>query len=466
MRNKFTQQTLTEGIYETPFKEGLIGRTERFMIERYQFHPLWARSLGTILVTAPLGNLARFTFSDRFGDCYANPFFIYIGRSGLAIKTPPLRMIKAIIRGYNQTVMCPTSFNPDSFPEYVAGVEEKTNKDGKVKRKAVVPHPINLCIADEASKLLGEMKAHTYQENLKTFLSELWDGQIEGKYTRGFQTEGNSNVFFSMLAATSKDFYRLLNRQFFTQGLGNRILWVVEDKFNPPIIDAEKFFFNESKDEEFQILENFVIDTMRVIDTCLGVMMTRGGARKWADFTNKFFDKISHMDDDSEAEYCSKMPLNAIKLSICYCASRLHFDEHRMLFIGEEDMDLALNDVLEYFKNWRKAMQQWQECGGEKDNEERIRTSKYDMITFVRYALANHGTICVSEVLKMGSYTDRNKISSVMQTAELTGLVEVCNRPDNQDELTNEEYQRYKITGRGRIPVVWRVTEKGKEKCA
>jgi hypothetical protein len=458
-----TQAILDDGVKGLPWKEGIIGRTEIFMEKRFKFHPMWAKALGTILTTASLGNVDRYTFNDQFGACYANPFFIYIGRSGLAIKTPPIKMIKRMLYDYNKQLLCPTSFNPDSFAEWVEGTDGETG--GKKKRKVVPPHPINVCIADEASRILGEIKAHSYQENLPTYLSKLWDGEIEGKYTRGYQSEGNLSVFFSMLAATSKDFYRLLDRAFFVQGLGNRVLWVVEDRFTPPHLDSETFFFGSSRDKEFDELAGFVVEGLRRVDRCVSVMMHPKGGKVWCDYTNDYFDKISKMTDDSEAEYCSKVPLNILKLSINYAASRLNKDAMGMIFIAEEDIKMAIQDTKEYFKMWKIAMQQWSDYQGGDKNEIRLKTVRYDTMLFVRYAIDNKGIICASEVQARGNYPDRSKISEVLSAAETVGYLERLNRPWNQDNLTATEFAHYKKICNGNVPVVWRVTQLGEEKC-
>jgi hypothetical protein len=84
----------------------------------------------------------------------------------------------------------------------------------------------------------------------------------------------------------------------------------------------------------------------------------------------------------------------------------------------------------------------------------------------LRYAIENKGVICCSEIQAKDFYPNRTSIIERLSTAETAGYLEICNRMDNQDNLTDEEFSRYKKVGRGRVPLVWRVTEKGREKCA
>ena len=297
---------------------------------------MWARSLGTILVSTALGNMGKFELTDEWGDVYANVFFIYIGRSGIAIKTPPVKMLKKILHAYNKEVICPTNFNSASFAEWVEGTSGKVG--GKQKRKQVSPHPINICVADEASRILGDIKHNPNRRDLLEFISKLWDNEIEGKYTRGFQIEGNISVYFSMLGASSRHFYSLLEKDFFTQGLGNRILWIVDTKFTPPNLNHKKFFYQCAEDKEkFNKFRDKIVDMMRTISETYGIWIENDAGEMWVDFANKIFTQIVKMKD-GEAEYSAKVALNTLKLSMCYSASRLNIDPVNMIHIEGEDM--------------------------------------------------------------------------------------------------------------------------------
>jgi hypothetical protein len=321
--------------------DGLIHKVEEFYLERFNFHPMWARGLATILVSTALGNMHKFEISDDWGDVYANVYFIYIGRSGIAIKTPPIKMLKKILYAYNKDVICPTKFNSASFAEWVEGTSGKVG--GKQKRKKIPPHSINICIADEASRILGDFKHNPNRRDLPEFISKLWDNEIEGKYTRGMQIEGNINVYFSMLAASSRYFYKLLDKEFFTQGLGNRILWIVEKKFKPPELEVEKFFYRYARDNKFNSFRNEIVGMMRTINEAHGIWIEKDAGQIWIDFANKFFEKIAGMKD-YEAEYSAKVALNILKLAMCFSASRLNIDPVNMIHIEKEDMERAIED--------------------------------------------------------------------------------------------------------------------------
>jgi len=446
------------------WEEGIIGLAEEFFLGRFNFHSMWARSLGTILVSTALGNMYKFELSDEWGDVYANLFFIYIGRSGIAIKTPPIKMLKKILYAYNKEVICPTNFNSASFAEWVEGTSGKVGD--KQKRKKISPHPINICVADEASRIISDTKYDPNKKDLREFISKLWDNEIEGKYTRGMQIEGNINVYFSMLAASSRHFYKLLDMDFFTQGTGNRILWIVEEKFTPPELEADKFFYQYAKDNKFNVFRDKIVGMMRTISEASGIWIEKKAGKMWTDFANKIFEDIVKMKD-SEAEYSAKVALNVLKLSMCYSASRLNIDPVNMIHINVEDMEMAIEDGKKYLKMWKLAMSQWAKYGKDTKQDE-LKSGKYDVEKLVGIAIDNGGTICVSEVRALG-YPDRVKIGERLNLGITMGVFEYANYPSKAgngiNKLSEKEYEHYNKICRGNIPMIWRVTEAGKKKC-
>jgi len=445
------------------WKDSIIGLAENFFLTNFNFHSMWARSLGTILASTALGNMNKFDLNDKWGDVYANLVFIYIGRSGIAIKTPPIKMLKKILYAYNKEVMCPTKFNSESFAEWVEGTSEKVGE--KQKRKKILPHPINICVADEASRLLGDIKHNPNRRDLLEFISKLWDNEIEGKYTRGFQIEGNISVYFSMLGASSRHFYKLLEDDFFTQGLGNRIMWIVDVKFTPPKLNAKKFFYQYARDNKFNELKDKIVGMMRTVSEAYGIWIENDAGEMWVDFANKIFKQIVKMKE-GEGEYSAKVALNALKLAMCYSASRLNISPANMIHIEGEDMQRAIADSVKYVRMWKLAMKQWEKYGKRgKTEQDSMRSSKYDAEKLTGLAYENGGTICIGEIVKLG-YPDRTKIIERLNLAVTMGFLKRANDiEDRKGDLSDEKYEHYNKICRGNIPVVWRITEKGKKQC-
>lgn len=424
---------------------------------------MWARSLGTILASTALGNMGKFEISDEWGEVFANLFFIYIGRSGIAIKTPPIKMVKKILHAYNKEVICPTRFNSESFAEWVEGTSGKVGS--KQNRKKIKPHSINICVADEASRILGDIKHNPNRRDLLEFISKLWDNEIEGKYTRGHQIEGNISVYFSMLGASSRYFYKLLEKDFFTQGTGNRILWIVDVKFNPPKLNAKKFFYQYARDNKFNELRDKIVGMMRTISEAYGIWIENDAGELWVEFANKIFAQIVKMKE-WEGEYSAKVALNALKLSMCYASSRLNIDPVNMIHIEKEDMQRAINDSVKYVQMWKLAMLQWEKYGkSKKDNQDEMKSGKYDAEKLTRFAFENGGTICIGEIVKLG-YPDRTEILKKLSLSATMGFLKRVNDlKDRRGDLSDEEYEHYNKICRGNMPIIWRLTEKGKKKC-
>ena len=118
---------------------------------------------------------------------------------------------------------------------------------------------------------------------------------------------------------------------------------------------------------------------------------------------------------------------------------------------------------------WKLAMKQWEKYGKrDKTEQDSMRSSKYDAEKLTGFAYENGGTICVGEIVKLG-YPDRVKILERLNLAKKMGYLERANctqgLTDKIGNLTDEEYEHYNKICRGNIPVVWRITEKGKKQC-
>ena len=146
------------------------------MIDRFPIGKLLARSIPASLVSLALSDIE---FHDEWGSVPPNLWYFYIGRSGFAFKTPVIKFIRNVIGKYDKNTVAPPKFTPEGFTEYVCDTPTRKN------RKASPAHPVNYICRDEISKLLKE-RLKDSKSVLAEYLSELWDGYIEGNYTRGF----------------------------------------------------------------------------------------------------------------------------------------------------------------------------------------------------------------------------------------------------------------------------------------
>ena len=150
---------------------------------------------------------------------------------------------------------------------------------------------------------------------------------------------------------------------------------------------------------------------------------------------------------------------------MCYSASRLNIDPVNMIHIDVDDMERAIEDGKKYLKMWKLAMSQWAKYGKDTKQDE-LKSGKYDVEKLVGIAFDNGGTICVSEVMKLG-FPDRVKIGERLNLGVTMGLLEFAYvpGPGGGSGLSKEEHEHYNKICHGNFPQIWSVTEAGKKKC-
>jgi hypothetical protein len=435
------------------WEEGIIGQYETFQLKRFPFNPMWARALGTTLTSAAAHKLV---IKDKKGPVRANIFFTYIGSSGIGYKSPPLRMTREILSEFDKKKLSPTKFTPQGFTEYVEGTSGEVR--GKKSRKEIPPHPVNVILRDEISELLGELRSPHLAE-MKQYMSKLWDGWIEGYYTRKAQFEGGIPVYVSLCAAGSTDFYDLLEESFFTQGLGNRILWVTETKIKPTRQDEEEFFFPD-EDVEFEKLKEDIIGKLKQIETLKGwVTLAPGAAKRWCDFEYQYTSTAANASDGGS--YIIKIPLNVLKLAMLYSTSKLQIDKG-YLWVTEEDMVMAIEDAKNYESMWKDAMWQWGKKIVEGKSERLVPTSMYDLKKYVAFAIQHNDLVSKTEISAELVCPDKTRVGDILETGVDKGWFIVIANQSDTSKLTPEQIKRFKPL-RGYIPTIYKATVKGKE---
>ena len=456
------EQLVQEENTNLKWEEGIIGTIESFLLKRFKFAPLYARALATSVVSTAI---YKISVEDRKGPVRANVWFIYVSDSGTGVKTPPITMIRKLMFAYNKSRLSVTKFTPEGYTEFVQGTEAKKDKDGNIQRKEIPPHPVNLILRDEASVILGENKNSPAFSQQKEYLSGLWDGYIEGYYTRKCQFEGNVEVYVSLCASASSYFYRLLDEEFFLQGTGNRIMWITLEAFDSDYLDPSFFGLRGEHDKEFNELVLNVVGKLRRLEEVNGdkddneVELTQKAKVLWCNFHNECEDK-KKTSSRNVASYLAKVPMNTLKLAMNYAASRLSIKAN-ILIIQEEDMKRAVDDSKAYEEMWFKTIRQWRDYGQINKAEKRLPTSKYDLCKFAGYAIEKDGLITVSEIQGFDILPDRTKIGEILDIGEDKGWFKVIANASDNSMLTPEQYKRFKPRT-GHIGNIYQITEKGR----
>lgn len=435
-----------------PWEEGVIGRVETFLRERFPIGPMYARALASSIVSIALFNL---TLYDKMGIVRPCVWYLDVAKSGLGYKTPPLWLIREVMKKFAKDLISPSKFTPEGFTEWVTGTK------GNEKRKPIPPHYANFIIRDEFSKLLGEINS-SFLTRLE-FFSELWDGWIEGYYTRKMQYEGNVDVFVTMLSVSSADFFNQLTKRFFTQGLGNRILWIIEKGSEPKMLGEDFFFEIGEEDTEKENLVEGVVKDLRALSSLKSTFLTKEARVIWMHHEHEI-RKTLYGEESMEASFKAKQPLNILKLAMIYAASRKNWNPSapEVLIIGKEDMLRAVEDTKIHLGMWYKAIELWQKEKISDRTEERIPSTRYELLDFVGVGLHNGSLLSVPLVSATLDLPDRTRIGKILALGVTKEWITIDAEMGEQGNLTDEEYVRFK-SKHGPSPQIFKVTQKGRK---
>ena len=427
------------------FDKGLIAKWEHFFTKRYGCGPMLSRALGTFIVSSALYN-AKVT--DKMGAVVPSLWFFLITKTGTG-KSPPLATVRKVLRDYDGKLLGPARFTVEGLTAHITG--KKTKADVDEPDDDVLPHTHLAIVRDEMSSLLEDRTKRTYLSGMDEFLSELWDGYLQGYRTRGHYSEGNVPVYITLFGAASHRFLRILDEAFFEQGIGNRPLWI-DEKIEAPLADRD-FFLPDESDAELEALTAETHEAFKILSTLTyAVFGNATGLRNWSNEIRRKLNEGGY-SSDMEAGYMAKQVLNVIKLSIVYSASRFAIIDNNIL-VMDEDMKLAISDIGEYAKMWRSLVSKWQDRAFP-PTELRLPTRKID--------LSNVLAIAKKRVL----FTHGN-IKADLDTSDGKGVAEVLGLGINKghwvevpmEDLSPEEVTRFKPR-RGPFPQVFKITEDG-----
>jgi hypothetical protein len=333
------------------WEQGIIAKIESFILNRYPVGAVSARAVATSINSMGLLNAA---LTNKYGVVRPNIWYFNIGESGFGFKTPVIRFIRRVMNHYNSELLAVTSFTCEGMTEYITGTR------GKSKGDEIPPHYSGFLVRDEFSTLLGDIYAKRYNVDMLEFLSQLWDCYLEGRYTKSYKYEGNLRVYYSAYMTGSPFFYQRLEESFFTQGLGNRPLWVIEEPPKPTKLN-ETFFYDVPDDPEEDALIKDIVNCLWELQKAKYFVLAKSADQLWRE--HEYEMKLKAYNDGGHSGLLlMKIGYNTLKLAMNYAASyRPIHPQHGAISIPKTDMQRAINDMAIHFEMWRKAMGQWGE---------------------------------------------------------------------------------------------------------
>lgn len=429
------------------WEQGLIAKLERFLVERYPIPDLWARAIGIALVSIALHNVKH--FETRYGKLKPNVFIVYIARSGMGFKSTVLNRVIEIVLEWNPDLLGPSRFTTEGLYDYINGRKDENGKP------ISLPHDSFIIIRDELSNIFKDSR-RDYMNRLLEDLSMLYDGKFEPYATRKYgleQFEWKTGLYVVLVSATTEHFLKLMNEDFFIQGLGNRFLYVVGD--NPKIekLDPHEFFYN-SEDEEWKELKKEIVEDLKKIEEAASAFVFPEAGKMWTDFQYECYKEAVETGD----EYIMRLPEQALKLAIIYAASRFDI-KFRVVNVREEDMRRAIEDVKRFKEQYVKVGQWWIEQRRTAKEEPYIRPAKYDLKNVCYLAATMGGGYCtVREISAWLKAPGKHLISDLLENGVDAGYFEALSEYDVPPHLR----ERFRPK-RGPYPTVYRLTEKGYE---
>ena len=342
-----------------------------FILEHHDTSPDWAESIACNVLATAMGKKIR--IETRIGALYPNLFFLVIGPSRIAEKTNPLKYmaIPTLIKLGELTKsrkLLPSKFSVEGMIEYLS----KHGGEGMI-------------IRDEFTSLFKEASHKDYNADILEFLSEMYDGMIQSRYTRKMKLEEVRDVYVPLLSATTTYIFKVMKLDFFIQGTGNRFLfiWHSPSKFRE--VDATFFLSGERAREVESKLDEFARRLHKFADTpheFIEPVFVAGD--KMAEFKNKMAKKAKELFDQDqfsiESSYAGSMAEMAMKLSTLKCISRneklfqtkydnkdttkrYHELSQRPLLenppITRVDVDWAINKIKRHMEHFQQLKQRW-----------------------------------------------------------------------------------------------------------
>jgi len=336
---------------------GFIDDYRDFILCRVPTNRDWVESVATNVFNTVLGTDVE--IHTQIGKLNTNLFFLCIGPSGLAQKTNPLKYYALpTLIGYGQCLdlkpIMPSRFSVEGMIEYLSTKQSR-----------------GIIIRDEFSSVFKE-KGKSYIADILEFLSELYDGLLQKRYTRKAKLEHTANVCINLLGATTPYIFALMDLSFFVQGTGNRILYIVTQAMTPKKTEMD-FFWEKDRytvDEELekyiQRLVKFKKSLQEIAPVRTAILATDklGEFRdKTLSVTKKFYDKDPQGIDHS---YMARMGEMAIKLATVHAMSRLEATEEDLSKYAEfpvpvidEDAEWAISKVKKHVKYFYELKRQW-----------------------------------------------------------------------------------------------------------
>ena len=166
-----------------------------------------------------------------------------------------------------------------------------------------------------------------YNIDLIEFLSQLYDGTVEKRYTRKAKLEQILGCYICFLGATTPYLYEVLDADVFIQGLGNRIMYDYWHGRVKEYSEKELFFDPRDDSKRYERIDEFAENLAKLQQMYVYILSPDGGSAKvLTSFYNKTHEMANKLYNkspfDLRASYIARCGEFAIKLAGIKAVSR------------------------------------------------------------------------------------------------------------------------------------------------
>jgi hypothetical protein len=301
----------------------------------------------------------KITILTGVGPLNLNLFFLTIGPSGIGNKSLPLKyvLIPTVIelsRILGKDLIFPTRFSVEGLIKWYSEVS-----------------PEGGFIRDEFTGILKET-GKGYLADVLEFLSELYDGTLQKRFTMKIGLNEIKNVYVSFISATTPYLYKIMKPEFWMQGTGNRIIIDIFDIETVPKEAREVEYWQNDPGKQMmrdeKILE-FAQKFASLRDSNIAILrMDDESLEIWVNYRNKLNDEIKERwlkdDQDIHSSYIARMAEMAVKIAGLHFLSRqydrlLIEDTPELLVVEKEDIEYGINRMNKAYSDFKKMLIAW-----------------------------------------------------------------------------------------------------------
>jgi hypothetical protein len=444
--------------YRAVEPSGFIKEFKEMVVDSIKTSPEWIESIGIGILSSVCGN---FVFPNTSGPVKLNVWTLAVGPSGTAKKTMPLNyyaipLVRRISNMTERGYLFPKGFSTEGMVERLS-IRSETGQ--YINNQGIL-------IRDEFSQVFKDMKKDYLADTLE-FMSELFDGTTQSRYTKSSKLEEVHSVYMCLLGATTETLYGCMEKNFFVQGTGNRFLYLIIDPPKHRVqMNPNYFFRQESRQRREDAIDTFASKLASIPDSSFNDLQPDvESGELWSEYEYEIMSECDRLQENDrrnlESAYLNRMPMAILKLSGLAAVSR-HYDTifrtrdtsrlETLMIIGD-DMKWAIGKVERHVDHFYRMLREWRtepvprrvetheaqldfvlQCF--RDSPDRLRTAK--------------------EIIKITRLARNQSFYELMGTLVTIGdIIEL--KPEEIRTLTEKTRKTHDISLVGKLPIVYKL---------